>query len=179
MNYENYNLAKNEDKKSEIIFRLLHIVEQLVDLLAETKIAKYAKGKIMPARIVVGGLGATFKFTEFDGATPPNIVPPKGPIAFSSDNPAVASVDSTQQVLNADGSVSVPVVAVGANADGSDATANITGVDPASTNEVAAGDVITVGEAAAGGGGTGVAVSATGVLTANTAAASAAFRRKV
>ncbi len=114
--------------------------------------ARSAKGALMPATIQVGGKGATFTFTEFSG---PNgtgsVVPPSGPITYASDNTAVATVDASGQVT-----------AVAANADGSPATANITGVDPASPNKVAAGDVITVTAAPPP-----VAVSATGVLTAN------------
>jgi len=99
----------------------------------------------MPAKIAVGGKGATFTFTEFDGPNGTgNVVPPSGPITYASDNTAVATVDATGQVAAV-----------------SPGVANITGVDPASPNKVAAGDVVTVTAAAA------VAVSATGVLTAN------------
>ena len=126
------------------------ILDQILQRLSAK--AQSAKGELMPARIVVGGAGAKFTFTEFDGPNGTgNVVPPSGPITYASDNLAVATVDTN-------GNVS----AVGANADGSDATANISGLDPASANKVTASDVITVGKAAAG-----VAVSATGVLTAN------------
>src|SRR5277367_2838703 len=139
--------------------RLERIIEKLVDLLAETlnngsKIAIKAKGKLMPASIVVGGKGATFTFTELaaDGVT---VVPVSGPITFESDTPSVAVIDAAA-VTNPDGSVSVQVDAVGPG------TATISGVDPASTNKVAAADVLTVTAAT-----TPVAVSATGVLVAN------------
>jgi len=98
----------------------------------------------MPATITVGGKGATFKFTEFDG---PNgtgsMVIPFDTIVYASDNQAVATVDQTGAV-----------VAVGpgvANISGTDPGTNINGV------HVSASDVLTV---------TG-AVSATGSLTAN------------
>lgn len=131
-----------------IIERLLRVIETLL----EKNAAQSAKGKVMPAKILVGGKGATFTFTEFDGPNGTgNKVPPSGPITYASDNPAVATVDSNGQVT-----------AVSANADGTDATATISGVDPASLNKVAAADVVTVGAATAP-----VAVSATGVLTAN------------
>jgi len=140
--------------------RLERIIEKLVDLLAATlnngsKIAITAKGKLMPASIVVGGKGATFTFTELaaDGVT---VVPASGPITFASDTPTVAVIDPAAPVTNPDGSVSVQVDAVGPG------TATISGVDPASTNKVAAADVLTVTAAT-----TPVAVSATGVLVAN------------
>lgn len=159
----------HEHGEPENIFRLF---EQLIRALIQwlknhtSREAFSAEGKIMPARIVVGGNGATFRFTEFAGLNGTgNVVPPSGPITFASDNPAVATVDNTTQVMNADGSVSVQVQAVAANPDGSDATANITGVDPASANKVTAGDVLTVGAATAPP--PPVAQSATGVLTAN------------
>jgi hypothetical protein len=137
---------------------LCKIINRLLDFIleAKTKIAVSAKGEIMPATIVVGGKGATFTFTEFDGATPPNKVASSGPITFASDNPAVAVIDPAAPVVNADGSVSVQVDAVGPG------IANITGVDSASQNKVAGGDVLTVTPAAAG-----VAVLATGALVAN------------
>lgn len=110
----------------------------------------------MPKTVAVG-TPSTFTFTEFDAlAGAGNKVKASGPITFASDNPAVATVDGNQQVVNGDGSISVPVVSVGAG------VANITGVDPASTNKVAAGDVLTV---TAGTGGGPVALSATGVLS--------------
>lgn len=139
--------------------RLERIIERLVELLKETlekpKIAVTAKGELMPASIVVGGKGATFRFAELaaDGVT---IVPLSGPISFSSDTPSVAVIDPAAPVVNADGSVSVQVDAVGPG------SAVISGSDPASTNKVAAADTLTV-TAATG----AVAVSATGVLTAN------------
>lgn len=103
--------------------------------------------------VPVGG-SALFTFTEFDGLNGTGaIIKPSGAILFESDNPAVAAVDNAAQVLNNDGSVSVPVTILGAG------SANITGVDPTSANKVAAGDVLTVTPAPA------VALSATGVLS--------------
>lgn len=138
-------------KRIERIEELLEEVIKLQKFLIQKlfRIAISAKGKVMPATIAVGGKGATFKFTEFDGPNGTgNDVPPSGPISYASDNMAVATVDSNGQVT-----------AVGPG------TANITGVDPASVNKVAAGDVITV--IAAPPPPPQVAVSATGVLTAN------------
>lgn len=107
--------------------------------------AKSAKGVLMPATIQVGGLGATFTFTEFSGpAGTGSIVPPLQPIVFASDNTAVATVDASGNVT---------AVAAG--------TANISGSDPG--NSLSASDVLTVQAAQL------VAVSATGVLTANVA----------
>ena len=95
----------------------------------------------MPATIHVNGNGAKFTFTEFDGPNGTgNVVPPVGVVAYASDNAAVATVDATGNVT-----------AVGAG------TANISGTDPG--NSLTASDVLTVTA--------DVAVSATGVLTAN------------
>lgn len=155
---------EREKRLLGIIDRLLTIVDKFVDdelQENQTAIAVFAKGENMPAKILVGGKGATFKFSEFDVSG--DRVKASGPITFASDNPSVATVDGSLQVVNADGSVSVPVVAVAANPDGTDAFANITGVDPASKNKVAAGDVLTVGAAVP----SNDAVTATGVLTAN------------
>lgn len=108
----------------------------------------------MPKTVVVGQK-SRFTFTEFDGPNGSgNIVKQSGPITFASDNAAVATVDGTTQVTNPDGSVGVDVISVGAG------VANITGVDPASTNKVAAGDQLTVTAIVQA-----PAVSATGVLS--------------
>jgi hypothetical protein len=147
-------LSKNE---LHIQKEILHIVEKIWARLTAAQSATLTfvseKGEpIMPARIVVGGAGAKALFTEFAGPTGTGaVVPPSGPISYASDNLAVATVDASGNVT-----------AVGANADGSDATANISGLDPASANKVTASDVITVGKAAAA-----VAQSATLALTAN------------
>lgn len=94
----------------------------------------------MPATIKVGGAGAKFTFTEFDG---PNgtgaVVPPEGTVTYASDNTAVGTVDAGGNVA---------AVAAG--------TCNISGTDPVSG--LSASDVLTVQD---------VPVSATGVLSAN------------
>jgi Big-like domain-containing protein len=96
---------------------------------------------LMPATIHIDGNGAKAVFTEFDqpGGTG-NQVPPIGPVVFSSDNPAVATVDQNGNVA---------AVAAG--------TANISAIDQG--NDLTASDAITVTA--------DVAVSATMVLTAN------------
>jgi hypothetical protein len=115
-------------------------------------------------------------FTEFDsnGKVVP-IDPTVKPITFASDNPAVATIDSTQQTANKgvmlpdgvtpdpsrpDGSVSCPVVSL---VNGPGGNANITGVDPANLGPdgkpLAAGDVDTVLAVV------GVPVKATAVLS--------------
>lgn len=97
----------------------------------------------MPATIVVGGAGAKFTFTEFDGPNGTgNVVAPLQEVQYSSDNVAVATVD---------GAGNVTAVSAG--------TANITGLDGG--NGLTASDVLTVTAVVP------VAVSATGVLTAN------------
>lgn len=91
----------------------------------------------------------SFKFTEFDQFGKPIKI--SGPIVFSSDNPAAATVDSAKQVENADFSVDVPVVSVGSG------QAEISGSDPASKNKVAASDTDIVSPP--------VATTASGVLS--------------
>lgn len=81
----------------------------------------------MPATIVMGGKGAQAVYQEWSG---PNgtgtLVPPVGAVSYSSDNPAVATVDPA----------SGAVVAVAAG------VTNINGVDAGSG--LKASDVITV-----------------------------------
>jgi hypothetical protein len=130
-------LLRQLERKIDRIIRFL-IAEEVEE---EPKIAISAKGELMPASIHVNGHGATFTFTEFDGAGGTgNKVPPLQPIVYASDNTAVATVDATGQVA---------AIAAG--------TANISGTDPG--NSLTASDVLTVTA--------DVAVSATGVLTAN------------
>jgi hypothetical protein len=103
----------------------------------------------MPATIQVGGSGAQAVFTEFSGLNGSGaITPDGGPIAFSSDNPAVATVDP----------VSGAVVAVSVG------SANIIGLD--SVNGLTAQDSVTVTAAAP--------LSATLVVTADPAVAAQA-----
>lgn len=115
----------------------------------DCKNAVSAKGDLEMVTIKVGG-GAVFVFTEFNG---PNgtgkVIAPSGPIQYSSDNAAVATVD-TQGIVTG--------VAPG--------TAVISGSDPASVNKVSASDTLTVEAIVPPP--PDVAVSATGVLTAAT-----------
>jgi len=119
----------------EVIELLRHILHRL------PQHPKSATGELMPATISVGGNGATFTFKEWSG---PNgsghELPPAGPVSYTSDTPAVATVDASGQVT---------AVAAG--------NATITGTD--SANGLSASDMLTVSPE--------VAVSATGVLTAN------------
>jgi hypothetical protein len=131
----------------EVEIRLLGIIDRLLELAGETRIAVSAKGKLDKMQ------NATkITFTEFDAAG--KIVPITGQITFASDNPAAATIDSSQQTINPDGSVTCPVVSL---VSGPGGVANITGVDPADT--LAAGDVDTVVPVI------GVAVKATAVLS--------------
>lgn len=114
----------------------------------------------MSGRILVGGAGATATYQELDALG--KIIAPKGPITFSSDSPGFATVDGSKQVVNADGSVSAPVTAVAANADGSDSSAVISGVDP--LTGLAGADKVAIGPAPVVG---GVPVSASLTVTPN------------
>lgn len=138
------------ERLERIIDRLLTIIDGL--LKNQTALAVSAKGELNMITVKLGAR-PLFTFTEFDGPNGTgNKVKPSGPITFASDNPSVAAVSSNQRP-NADGfGVDVDVVTI------SPGVANITGVDTASQNKVAAGDVLTVQVAA-------IAVSATGVLS--------------
>lgn len=153
LEHEIRELRRIIEERDERIERILTLILQRL-----TPIARSAEGHfvneegeiLMPARIQVGGKGASFAFTEFSG---PNgtgsVVPPSGPITYASDDETVATVDSTGQVT-----------AVGPG------SCNISGLDPASKNSVTASDALTVDPA--GPPPPVDAVSATGVLTANT-----------
>jgi hypothetical protein len=126
---------------------LRDIIAQLDILLYYASRAKSAKltleGANMPATIVVGGNGAQAAFVEWDGPNGTgNKVSPVGNVLFSSDNAAVATVDSTGKVT---------AVAAG--------TCNISGLDQG--NNLTASDSLTVTAA-----GPGPAVSATLTLQA-------------
>lgn len=113
-----------------------------------------------------------FTFTEFDKNG--KIVPITKPITFESDNVAAATVDGTQQVINADGSVSVPVVSL---VDGPGGVANIFGTDPANLDPnglpLEASDVDNVSPVVV----VLPPVSATGVLSSDAPATASARRR--
>ena len=97
----------------------------------------------MPATIIVGGHGAKFAFTEFSGPNGTGIVvAPIGIVQYATSDPLIGLVDASGNVT-----------AVGAG------TCNIVGKDPG--NSLTAFDILTVQASAV------VAVSATGVLTAN------------
>lgn len=163
MSCSEHHCAEERRRLEHVIERLLTVIDKLLD--NRTRIAVSAKGELMPARILVGGFGATFTYRKFDvnGVA----VKPLGPVKFASDSPGFATVaDDSTQVLNSDNSVSIQVSAVAANADGSDSTAIISGVDP--LDGLAGADKLSVGPASTTGG--GVATSATGTLTANVAA---------
>jgi hypothetical protein len=89
------------------------------------------------ATLKLGGKGTMFTkvtFSEFlaDGVTK---VKASGPIAFTSDNPAV-TIDNTQQTLNADGlSIDCPIVEV---PQATPQAVNLAASDAASVNKVAA-----------------------------------------
>jgi hypothetical protein len=150
-------LNRIELMQREMLRLLKKIFEEFEEFEDEPKIALSATGGLMP-KSIGQGVKSLFTFTEWDGpAGTGNKVKTSGPIVFASDNEAVATVDNAGQRLNADGfSIDVDVIS-----DMQVGVANITGVDPASTNKVAAGDVLTV----TGSTGGGVAVSATGVLS--------------
>src|SRR6266478_1239835 len=137
-----------EKRLEHIIERLLDVIDRLLEFANDgKKIAVSAKGKLDKMQ------NATkITFTEFDANG--KIVPITGTITFASDNPSAATIDGTQQVINADGSVSCPVVSLVADPGG---VANITGVD--ASDQLAAGDVDTVVPPV------GVAVKATAVLS--------------
>jgi len=123
----------------EVIERLFHVIDRLLSLgTVPANLAVILKGKLNMAQ------NATkFTVTELDSAE--NIVPINRPINVSSDNPAVATVDQSQQTANPDGSVSFPVTSVA----GATGVANIVATDPAALGPdglpLAGGDVDNVG----------------------------------
>ena len=141
-------LSRHRLEQIERLERIEHTAKKILRILeGQSAVAVSAKGELDMAT------NATkITFTEFDANG--KIVPITGPITFASDNPAAATVDSSQQTVNADGSVSCPVVSLTSGAGG---VANITGADPA--NKLVAGDTDTVVGAAP------VAVKATAVLS--------------
>ena len=125
--------------------QLRHMLLEIIHILNRPQSAtlRLLSGGTMPATILVGGT-ANSLFQEWTG---PNgtgtVVPNAGAPAFSSDNPAVATVDPATGVATG--------VAPG--------TANISGTDPA--NGLTASDVLTVNAVVQ------PAVSATLTLTPN------------
>lgn len=117
------------------------VIEHLLDIIDDL-LEKYEKGNAVRAILRLNNMNNATKatFTEFDKDGKP--VKRSGPITFASDNTAVATVDNSLQVENADFSTTCPVATVA----GASGTANITAVDAASQNKVAAGaeDVVTV-----------------------------------
>lgn len=97
------------------------------DAVSATLIFVDEKGEIlMPATIAVGGKGAIAVYAEFDGPNGTgNRLPAAGPVTFTSNNPAAATVDASGNVT---------AVAAG--------TSIITGAD--ATNGLSASDTVTV-----------------------------------
>lgn len=134
MFHSEHHCEKERARLERIIERLLTLIDKLVDDELSENQRSIAAIAVMKLDNMNNATKATFTEFAADGVT---IVRKSGPITFASDNVAVATVDSSQQVDNPDGSTSVPVVSVA----GASGVANITGVDPASANKVAAGDV--------------------------------------
>jgi hypothetical protein len=127
----------HEDLK-EILERVLHLPKreqkQLKDILdilfsvAQSATFKLKGDSQMPATIKVGQTTSGV-FTEFDGPNGTgNVVAPSGPLAYASDNAAVATVDPASGIVTG--------VSAG--------TCNIGAQDPASANKVTASDSCTV-----------------------------------
>ena len=148
-------MSHHESELEKILERVLHLpskeqtqLRAVLDILFPP-VAKSATFKLkgdspMPVSIAVGQTTSGV-FTEFDGPNGTgNVVAPSGPLAFASDNAAVATVDPASGIVTG--------VSAG--------TCNIGCQDPASANKVTASDSLTVT-----GGASGVAVSATFVLS--------------
>ena len=124
----------------ETLIFLVTFIQAVVLIIAVRRIYKPVSATLtiqpigdgdMPATIMVGGNGAQATFTEWTG---PNgtgsAVAPVGTVQFTSDNTAIATVDSSGKVT---------AVAPG--------SATITGTD--SGNNLSASDVLTVTGASA------------------------------
>jgi hypothetical protein len=158
------------DKLDREKIKVLRLLEEILEVfLNQIKPhLKDAKGELNMLAVKPGTTGILFTFTGLDQNG--KIFPLTKPVLFSSDNLAVATVDSTQQVVNADGSVSVPVVAVAANPDGSTGVAHISGKSDSTDGNVSAYDELYVTAVVV----VPILTSATGVLSVTTPAATAA-----
>jgi hypothetical protein len=140
----------------EVLKEILHELRKLRhELFPQAQSATLTLGgNGMPATIQVGGT-ATATFLEWSGPGGTGVqVPPVGAVTYSSDNPAVATVDPNTGI------------ATGVSAG----TANISGTDAG--NNLTASDVLTVSAPPPP-----VAVSATLNLVANSSAKPQASRR--
>lgn len=150
-----------ETKEQKALKEIIILLKEIVTLLIPRK----AKGELNMLKVPAGQAGVIYTFTELDQNGKP--IMPLGLIQFSSSNPAVATVDSSKQSTPdpTTFAVTVPVVAVSANADGTDGTADIVSTDIATTNQVTARDTLTVTSVTPPPPPPPVATSATGVLS--------------
>lgn len=115
--------------ENEKLWKLLFAAVEANESFGNYTFSESARLTVMPKTVTSVGATGQATFTEFAGLNQTGaVVPPSGPITYASDNVAVATVDQTGLIT-----------AVGANG-----VANITGVDKASVNQVAAGDTFTV-----------------------------------
>jgi hypothetical protein len=140
--HEVVRLLKEEIKFNRMaLLEIIHLLNRPQSATLRLEVNQFSGENTMPATVQIGGT-ANSLFQEWTG---PNgtgtVVPNAGAIAYTSSDPAVATVDPASGV------------ATGVSAG----TANITGTDP--TNNLTASDVLTVSAPAA--------VSATLTLTAN------------
>jgi hypothetical protein len=158
------------DKLDREKIKVLRLLEEILEVfLNQIKPhLKDAKGELNMLAVKPGTTGILFTFSGLDQFG--KIFKLTKPVEFSSDNLSVATVDSTQQTVNADGTISVPVVAVAANADGSTGVAHITGKSDPADGNASASDELDVTAVVV----VSVLTSATGVLSVSTPAATAA-----
>jgi hypothetical protein len=101
---------------------LLEIAQALRDVFSKKAVIarlSYSIGGNMPGNVLSGIVGNTASPTFTEAAADGSLVAPIGPVVYTSDNPAVVSVDANTGVATL----------VAANPDGSPATANVSALD--------------------------------------------------
>jgi hypothetical protein len=132
----------SEHEVRERLIDIENLLRKLFNRLFPSPKLTSIKGELNMLVVNPGEAGIVFTVTCLDQNGKPFI--PKNPITFVSDNPAVATVDSSQKINNNDGTVTIPVVAVSDNADGTPGIAHISGTENDSGNKLTATDELDV-----------------------------------
>lgn len=140
-------IEQEQSKQNAKLDRILRLLKRIFEEFEEFEDEPGAAAVSATLEISKGENSMFTKVTFKEFLANGKQVKTSGPITFASDNLAAVTVDSTKQTLNADGlSVDCPIVETPGAID---AVANLTGVDPASVNKLAAGAVDAVPATAA------------------------------